>query len=336
MSERSIYVTSRRAALLAVGIVAIGAFPAVGQVSIDVRVDGANTLNVDPGPVELAFDVRVTSSVDLAGIQFGLLSSSGGLFEYAANAWVTGSPWSAGEVLASGPSAGDSLVSDPLPIFGYFAMTREHSASQFPSVIATLNVRSAGSLGDGTYTFMAGDPGVGFFWTNSDGHGTFDSSSIFTLVVGTGSGGGGGGGGGGQALDTDGDGVADTDDICPGSNDSLDTDGDEVPDGCDNCPNDVNPDQEDTDGNGLGDACDEADEPVVPDDGTGDGGTDDDGTTDDGTVDDGTSDGGTDAGQDDVNVIVVPGPCGASLAELGVMSLLSLYLVQRSRRRRVI
>jgi len=281
-------------------------------------------------------------------------SSNGDLFEYAADPWVVGTPWGAGDKLANPANpVEEGKALSAKPEMGYFTFGTAHAAGSFPSVIATLNVRSSGSLSDGTHTFMAGDPGAGFFWTNSDGNGTFDSSAIFTLVVGTGSSGGGGGGGGVPPLDTDGDGVADTVDICPGSDDNEDTDVDGVPDGCDNCPNDANADQTDTDEDGFGDPCDQQDdtqdqpdETGTDDDGTGDDdgigdddtGDDDgadDGTDDDGIGDDGTGDDGTDDGQDDGSVIV-PAQCGAGLVELGVMSLMSLYLVQRSRRRRVI
>lgn len=347
MSKRSTpFVSLRRATALAMGIVAVTALSAVGQVSIDLQVDGANTLSVDPGTVELAFDVQVTSSVELDGVQYTLLSSNGDLFEYAADPWVVGTPWGAGDKLANPANlVEEGKALSAKPEMGYFTFGTSHAASSFPSVIATLNVRSSSSLSDGTHTFMAGDPGAGFFWTNSDGNGTFDSSAIFTLVVGTGSSGGGGGGGGALPLDTDGDGVADTADICPGSDDNEDTDGDAVPDGCDNCPNDANADQTDTDEDGFGDPCDQQDDTQdqpdtgddSTDDDTGDGDTDDDdgaddGTDDDGTGDDGTGDDVTDDGQDDGSVVAPP--CGAGLAELSVMSLMSLYLVQRSRRRR--
>jgi hypothetical protein len=60
-----------------------------------------------------------------------------------------------------------------------------------------------------------------------------------------------------ELIDADGDGVADSEDICEGSDDNIDTDGDSIPNGCDNCPNDANYDQFDMDNDGIGDACDE-------------------------------------------------------------------------------
>jgi hypothetical protein len=73
-------------------------------------------------------------------------------------------------------------------------------------------------------------------------------------------------------LDADGDGVADPDDLCPGtaagsivdasgcSAGQLDLDGDGVLDADDNCVDVPNPDQGDLDGDGSGDACDATDD----------------------------------------------------------------------------
>jgi hypothetical protein len=327
-----------RIALPVVGVVAMLSSTAVGQVSIDLLVDGADSVTVDPGQVDLAFDIQVNSTVDLSGVQYTLLSSNGDLFQYAANPIVTGVPFADGEKVenVSNPVAEGVLVSAK-PDMGYFTFGNAKAAGSFPSVIATLNVSSVGAVADGTYTFIIGDAGSGFIWVGPNGNGTFDSSSIFTLVVGTGV--SAGGGAGGLPLDTDGDGVPDTSDVCQGSNDNQDTDGDGVPDGCDNCSAVANPDQVDSDGNGIGDECESGDVPTTPDDGSGDDGTGDDGTGDDGTGDDGTGDDGTgDDGSGDDGTVVVPPPggCGAGLVELSVMSLMSVFLVGQSRRRRVL
>jgi hypothetical protein len=322
--------------LAVIGVVAFASLPAAGQVSIDLLVDGADTISVDPGQVDLALDIQLNSTVDLTGVQYTLLSSHGELFEYAANPIVTGSPFTDGEKVenVSNPVASGVLVSAK-PDMGYFTFGNAKPASSFPSVIASLNVTSSGVVADGTYTFIIGDAGSGFIWVGPNGNGTFAASGIFTLVVGTGV----SAGGGGLPLDTDGDGVADTSDICQGSNDAVDGDNDGVPDGCDNCPSVANPDQIDSDGNGVGDECEGGDVPTTPDDGTGDDGTGDDGTGDDGTGgddtgDDGTVDDGT--GDDTVEVPIPPSACGAGLVELSVMSLLSLFLLSHSRRRRTV
>jgi len=60
-------------------------------------------------------------------------------------------------------------------------------------------------------------------------------------------------------TDDDGDGVADEDDVCPGSDDTVDTDGDTVPDGCDACFGDDAAGDADGDGE-----CDDFDD--CPDD----------------------------------------------------------------------
>ncbi|MHC4673459.1 MAG: hypothetical protein ACYTBZ_13310 [Planctomycetota bacterium] len=125
-----------------------------GQVSMELLHNGSNTLSTAPGSVQLNLEVTVSSTLDLDGLQFGLLSSNGELFAYSGNPIIThGTPFTEGEFLGQIPNEGDLLST--LPLFAYFHFVDYYSADSFPSVIMIISVTSVATLPAGTYTFRS-------------------------------------------------------------------------------------------------------------------------------------------------------------------------------------
>ncbi|UCD29476.1 MAG: PKD domain-containing protein [Planctomycetota bacterium] len=167
----------------------------MAQVSMELLHNSTNTLTMEPGTAQLNLQVRLTSSIPLDGVQFGILSSNGDLFAFSGDPTVThGSPFKASEFLFLEYLPPDGTLLSTLPVFAYFSFNNIYPADSFPSVIMTISISSVGTLAEGTYTFVTGDIGGGFIWTSTPDSGTFDASGTFVLNV-TSSGGGGNGGG---------------------------------------------------------------------------------------------------------------------------------------------
>ncbi len=167
------------------------------QVSLDLLSGGANSAIVPAGPIEMDFTVRLNSNISLDGLQFTITCSQTNLFAYAAPTRTHGATFGSSDAITPDPADGELLCTDRE--LGYFKFINKVDASNFPSTLVTLKMRSVGNVPAGVYTFSTGDSGIGYLWTNTPDHGNLGTPGAFTLTVigGSGDGGGGGGGGGG-------------------------------------------------------------------------------------------------------------------------------------------
>lgn len=176
--------------------------PVFGQVSAEVLNNGQTALTVQPGPVSLKLDIRLSCSLpDIAAVQFALVCSDGTAFAYASPPVVTGAPWGPDDlILPAEINVGDLLSTKPDIIFIRLSGADPTSAD-FPATIVSYNIQSVADLPAGaTYVFSLGGAGLPPVWARALPDGSVDSgdienAAVFTLTV-AGSGGGGGGGGG--------------------------------------------------------------------------------------------------------------------------------------------
>lgn len=230
----------QRPLFIAIVASAVLVAPTIGSaqnVSMDVLVDGSDSLTVSAGEVTLDLQIRVGTDIALDGVQFALQGSSPELFAFAEPVLTVGSPFTPGELAHGGADDGELISNEPLILL--FTFSESHPPSSFPSVVLTIRVRSVGNLSAGTYTFTTGGD-EHHIWTSSPDTGAFTSIGTFTLTV-TGEGAPGGPGGPGDPGDPgDDNGDEPPGDDEPGNGEDDPTDptdpGDDPPNGEDDDP----------------------------------------------------------------------------------------------------
>lgn len=191
------------------------------QVSVQILSNGESSMTVQAGAVDLQLDLRLSTNIGLAGMQFSLDCSAPNLFVYATPAVTLGTPFTSEDMafVPINPPARDGVSLADHPLVTFFRMESGNYAPEgFPSVIFSYHVRSVESLpGNSSYVFTLTENDFLPFWMNDKGGGqsvsgkvAVGSSGTFTLQV---SGEGGGGTTpGGDGGTTPGDGGAPPDD----------------------------------------------------------------------------------------------------------------------------